>query len=250
MTTTVLGGVYFAYDLAFAPVGIFIGAAVGLMARRGVFNRLSSIIFSGLGMGIGSGVMSVYVLIFSFSGRPRKGPQNLTKFYEMIFQILVVLHRVPGANGALKAKPDQVHAEQARPGTRLLLEGVDPLRDVGGAVHRLLADLDHGFAGLDALVGRRRVGVDAGDDDALDGVLEGRGRAQGVADGVVDNLRDHVAVRAGDDEARALRRAVDVLAHALVADLAGDSLRLAPLDRVSHGHLPAFPTLRRTFSPA
>ena len=86
LTTTVLGGVYFAYDLAFAPVGIFIGAAVGLMARRGVFNRLSSIIFSGLGMGIGSGVMSVYVLIFSFSGRPRQEPQNLTKFYELIFQ--------------------------------------------------------------------------------------------------------------------------------------------------------------------
>ena len=86
LTTTVLGGVYFAYDLAFAPVGIFIGAAVGILARRGVFNKLSWIIFSGLGMGIGSGVMSVYVLIFSFSGRPRKGPENLTKFYEMIFQ--------------------------------------------------------------------------------------------------------------------------------------------------------------------
>ena len=86
VTTTVLGGVYFAYDLAFAPVGIFIGAAVGILARRGVFNKLSWIIFSGLGMGIGSGIMSVYVLIFSLSGRPRKGPQNLTKFYEMIFQ--------------------------------------------------------------------------------------------------------------------------------------------------------------------
>ena len=86
VTTTVLGGVYLAYDLAFAPVGIFIGAAVGILARRGVFNKLSWIIFSGLGMGIGSGIMSVYVLIFSLSGRPRKGPQNLTKFYEMIFQ--------------------------------------------------------------------------------------------------------------------------------------------------------------------
>ncbi|WP_308572451.1 hypothetical protein [uncultured Corynebacterium sp.] len=86
VTTTVLGGVYFAQDLAFAPVGIFIGAAIGILVRRGVFNKLSWIIFSGLGMGIGSGVMSVYVLIFSFSGRPRKGPQNLTKFYEMIFQ--------------------------------------------------------------------------------------------------------------------------------------------------------------------
>ena len=86
LTTTVLGGAYFAYNLAFAPVGIFIGAAVGLLARRGVFNKLSWIIFSGLGIGIGSGVMSVYVLIFSFSGHPRKGPQNLTKFYEMIVQ--------------------------------------------------------------------------------------------------------------------------------------------------------------------
>ena len=86
VTTTVLGGVYFAQDLAFAPVGIFIGAAIGILVRRGVFNKLSWIIFSGLGMGIGSGVMSVYVLIFSFSGRPRKGLQNLTKFYEMIFQ--------------------------------------------------------------------------------------------------------------------------------------------------------------------
>ena len=38
LTTTVLGGAYFAYNLAFAPVGIFIGAAVGLLARRGVFN--------------------------------------------------------------------------------------------------------------------------------------------------------------------------------------------------------------------
>lgn len=86
LTTTVLGGVYFAYDLAFAPVGIFIGAAVGLLARRGAFKKLSWIIFSGLGMGLGAGVISVYVLIFSFSGRPRKGPENLTKFYELIFQ--------------------------------------------------------------------------------------------------------------------------------------------------------------------
>lgn len=86
LTTTVLGGVYFAYDLAFAPVGIFIGAAVGLLARRGAFKKLSWTIFSGLGMGLGAGVISVYVLIFSFSGRPRKGPENLTKFYELIFQ--------------------------------------------------------------------------------------------------------------------------------------------------------------------
>jgi len=86
LTTTVLGGVYFAYDLAFAPVGIFIGAAVGLLARRGAFKKLSWTIFSGLGMGLGAGVISVYVLIFSFSGRPRKGPENLTQFYELIFQ--------------------------------------------------------------------------------------------------------------------------------------------------------------------
>jgi len=47
LTTTVLGGVYFAYDLAFAPVGIFIGAAVGLLARRGAFKKLSWTIFLG-----------------------------------------------------------------------------------------------------------------------------------------------------------------------------------------------------------
>jgi len=56
----------------------------------------------------------------------------------------------------------------------------------------------------------------------------------------------------GDHQAGTLGRAGDVLAHALVTDLAGDGagVALAPLDRVSHGHLPAFPTLRRTFSPA
>ncbi len=37
LTTPLLGGAYFAYNLAFAPVGIFIGAAVCLLARRGVF---------------------------------------------------------------------------------------------------------------------------------------------------------------------------------------------------------------------
>ena len=88
--------------------------------------------------------------------------------------------------------------------------------------------------------------------DALGGLLQGGGRAQGVADGVVHDLSHHVAVGPGDHQAGTLGRAGDVLAHALVTDLAGDGagVALAPLDRVSHGHLPAFPTLRRTFSPA
>jgi len=60
--------------------------------------------------------------------------------------------------------------------------------------------------------------------DLLNGLLEGRGRAQRVTDGVVDELGHHVAIGAGDDQTRALRGTADALAHALVAQPAGDRL--------------------------
>ena len=51
-----------------------------------------------------------------------------------------------------------------------------------GRGDRLLADLDDDLAGLDALVGGGRVGIDAGDDDALQVVLEAEAPAQFVGD--------------------------------------------------------------------
>ena len=71
-----------------------------------------------------------------------------------------------------------------------------------------------------------------------------------MASNVVDNLGNHVTVGTEYRQAGTLRSTEYVLAHTLVADLAGNSLALAPLESVTHGHLPAFPTLRRTFSPA
>src|SRR5699024_9451175 len=69
---------------------------------------------------------------------------------------------------------------------------------------------------------------------------------------IVDDLDEHVARRARDHEARALGGAVDVLAQTSVTTRACSGLALAEALLLSEGHvhLPAFPTLRRTFSPA
>src|SRR3954471_6396951 len=82
--------------------------------------------------------------------------------------------------------------------------------------------------------------------------LEGGRRHQRLADRVVDDLGDHVLGRLGDDQTRALGGAVELLATAdlaLEASLDLGSGVLVVGQRDGH-HLPAFPTLRRTFSPA
>jgi hypothetical protein len=78
--------------------------------------------------------------------------------------------------------------------------------------------------------------------------LEGRSGGDGLANRVVDDLSHHVAVRARHNETGASRGAGDLLAKTKVTTLTRNRLALAKnLD--SH-HLPAFPTLRRTISPA
>ena len=67
--------------------------------------------------------------------------------------------------------------------------------------------------------------------------------------GFVHQLRDDVPRRTGDDETGPLRGAADVLADTLVTARPRGVLALRPLDGDSH-HLPAFPALRRTTSPA
>src|SRR3954451_9810430 len=79
------------------------------------------------------------------------------------------------------------------------------------------------------------------------------GLDQRLAEGVVDHLGTDVLGRPGDHQARALGRAGHVLAAAdLPAQPGPDARRgvLVLLERDRHGHLPAFPTLRRTCSPA
>src|SRR6185312_7442612 len=90
--------------------------------------------------------------------------------------------------------------------------------------------------------------------------LQRRRRGQRVAGDVVDQLGHHVPRAAVDHQARTRRGAADLLAQAGVATGAGaapllrDAGRGALLgvggNRFSHDHLPVFPTLRRTFSPA
>ncbi|GMA91175.1 hypothetical protein GCM10025869_17040 [Homoserinibacter gongjuensis] len=75
--------------------------------------------------------------------------------------------------------------------------------------------------------------------------LERRRGCHGVALGVVDDLHEDVAGRTGDDETRTLGGADDALAQARVTTVA-----LRRLADASHDHLPAFPALRRTTSPA
>src|SRR3954470_3177960 len=109
-----------------------------------------------------------------------------------------------------------------------------PLRDA-------LADL----AGL-----RRLVAVE----DAQVRLHRG-GVGQGMALRVVDDLGHDVPGGTGDDEARALRRAGQALAHPQVPPLARGVRALArtaaaALDADRHFFLPAFPTLRRICSPA
>src|SRR6478735_1002834 len=104
-----------------------------------------------------------------------------------------------------------------------------------GALGDELADL----AGLGRLVTVR--GTQVG--------LEGRRRRERLADAVVDDLGRDVPGGPGHDEAGTSGRTRDLLAKAHVTTLTGNALALAD-DLESHGYLPAFPTLRRTFSPA
>src|SRR5690606_7465658 len=64
-----------------------------------------------------------------------------------------------------------------------------------------------------------------------------------------DDLRGDVTSGARHDEPRTDRRAGDPLADTQMTTRSRDRLALA-LDRDSHRHLPAFPALRRTTSPA
>src|SRR3954447_20791837 len=107
------------------------------------------------------------------------------------------------------------------------------------ALGHQLADL-LGLGGLVALE-RAQVGLHAG------------GGHQGAADEVVDHLDADVLRGAGDDQARTLRGPVELLAapHLTVqTGLRPGSGVLVLGQRDRHGHLPAFPTLRRMCSPA
>src|SRR5882757_7541359 len=64
----------------------------------------------------------------------------------------------------------------------VLLELVDPLLDVGTAGDGFLRNLDDDVARGEPLLGGVRIGVDIGDDHALDGVLDLVARAQILAD--------------------------------------------------------------------
>src|SRR3954470_24733207 len=132
---------------------------------------------------------------------------------------------------------------QGRDATGVLVAGAveDHALDAGGL--RALGD--------ELTDGLRLVGLRTGAGAQVR--LEGGGRDEGLAEGVVDDLGDHVPGRLGDDQARTLGRAVDLLAAADLAlearlDLGSGVLVVGQRD--GHRHLPAFPTLRRTFSPA
>src|SRR3954470_3358996 len=82
--------------------------------------------------------------------------------------------------------------------------------------------------------------------------LHGGGGREGPAGGVVDDLGQDVPGRPGHDEPRTLGSAEDLLARPDLAAQPRPGLGRGALvrrQRDSH-HLPAFPTLRRTFSPA
>src|SRR5699024_10467176 len=78
--------------------------------------------------------------------------------------------------------------------------------------------------------------------------FHGGGRDQGGNGGVVDDLRHDVPGGSVDHQTRAVGRPGNVLADALMAPGACGPLVCALDER--HGYLPAFPTLRRTCSPA
>src|SRR5690606_2382479 len=96
-----------------------------------------------------------------------------------------------------------------------------------------------GPVGLDT-IGRTDVGLQRG------------GRDERGPGGVVHQLRDDVSRAAVDDEAGPRRRAVDSLAQPQVPARTRRALASARADALDacHGYLPAFPTLRRTCSPA
>src|SRR5690606_1000256 len=80
-----------------------------------------------------------------------------------------------------------------------------------------------------------------------------RGRRERTALEVVDDLSDDVLAGAGHDQARTLGRTVELLAPTDLTAQARSLTRagvLVVVDRNGHGHLPAFPALRRTRSPA
>ena len=78
--------------------------------------------------------------------------------------------------------------------------------------------------------------------------------ASGLADGVVDDLDEDVPRGAGDDQARTLGGAGDLLADADVATQRATAVACQPCACAATVrwpcHLPAFPTLRRMCSPA
>src|SRR4029450_5609059 len=79
-------------------------------------------------------------------------------------------------------------------------------------------------------------------------LLGGGGERQRLADEVVHDLHGDVLGRTGDHQARTLGGAGNLLAATHLATQAGPDARsgvlvVRELDR--HGHLPAFPTLRR-----
>src|SRR5690348_2938408 len=116
-------------------------------------------------------------------------------------------------------------------------DGVDAL--LLGTRGNELADL----AGLLGLVATSRPQVG----------LHGRRVRQRLADEVVDDLHRDVLGGAGHDQARTLGRTVDALATAHLATQTrrgAAGLDATLVQRDSHGYLPAFPTLRRTCSPA
>src|SRR3546814_7037371 len=83
--------------------------------------------------------------------------------------------------------------------------------------------------------------------------MHDRGGGERLARQGGDDLDGDVRGRARDDEARALRRTGELLPAADLATQprlgAGRQVPLV-LDGDRHGHLPAFPTLRRMCSPA
>ena len=84
--------------------------------------------------------------------------------------------------------------------------------------------------------------------------LHGRGRREGLAEAVVDDLDEDVARRAGDHQTGTLGGADDTATDAQMATAAHAQLAaavaLGVLECVTHDHLPAFPALRTTVSPA
>src|SRR3954453_6620860 len=132
---------------------------------------------------------------------------------------------------------------QGRDATVVLVAG--PVEDHAVDPGRL-GPLDHQLADLLGLGGLVAV-------EAAQVRLHGGRRRDGLAHQVVDDLDGDVLRRARHDEARTLRRTRDLLATTDLTTQARPDARRGVLvvrKRDRHGHLPAFPTLRRMCSPA